>query len=46
MKKRWLVIIIVMIIGLAVLFIGVKLEQVALIHHHSTTICLSCMGLV
>jgi len=38
MKKRWVLIIILAIIGLAALFIGIKLNQAAFVHQHSTTL--------
>jgi hypothetical protein len=38
MKKRWLVVIIVAIIGITSIFIGIRLEQPAFIHQISTSL--------
>jgi len=38
MKKRWLLIIIVAIIGITSLFIGIKIEQAAFVHQQSTSL--------
>jgi heme A synthase len=38
MKKRWLLIIIVALIGITSLFIGIRLEQAAFIHQQSTSL--------
>lgn len=46
MKNRWVLVIIGMLIGLILLLIGIKLGNSAFVHQQSTTLCLSCMGLV
>ncbi|MEO0094156.1 MAG: hypothetical protein ABIK93_08105 [candidate division WOR-3 bacterium] len=46
MKNRWVLVIIGMLIGLVLLSVGIKLENPAFVHQQSTTLCLSCMGLV
>jgi len=38
MKKRWLLIIIVALIGITSLFFGIRLEQAAFIHQQSTSL--------
>jgi|GEM_PF-3556971 len=45
MRNRWVVVIIALV-GILTLLIGVKVSDPAFVHSQSTTLCLSCMGLV